>query len=327
MPKQPGSHSLPHALATDAPVAGRWCRRLWRLAFLGAPLFSALLGLSSSVALAQENLLVNGSFEVPVVPPGTPFGLVVFGRPSMVGWGITQGTVDVNRFFWQSAPGQGRQSLDLVGSPGAGSINQTFPTDPGREYVFSGWVAHNPGVREAKAIVYLNDEFLTQLSHNVASNVLAMHWTFFAYRFHAKALTTTLTLTDVTGLSIIEGAGLDGLSVTVASAQEGLFQKDARLLVPAIEDAPNQADSPALALGQCATLAFLLRSNSEVITDVTYDPNTTFVTDPVLGSFTSKNVWCPSPAAVNKSIPVTARYRDARTGTVLTDTVVMNIHR
>src|SRR5262249_51150228 len=46
-----------------------------------------------------------------------------------------------------------------------------------------------------------------------------MVWQPFAYRFHATAATTTLTLTDVTGINNSQGTVLDGLSVTLATSQ------------------------------------------------------------------------------------------------------------
>src|SRR5581483_11993481 len=143
------------------------------------------------------NLLVNGSFEDPGNSP--------YGTRALPGWQVTQGTVDlVPPEGWQPAPGQGRQSLDLVGTPGAASIKQTFATVPGQSYLFSGWLSHNHGVSEGRANVFLNGAFFVQLYHSNALYGTAtgsdMRWQPFAYSFRATALTTTLKLTDVTGL-------------------------------------------------------------------------------------------------------------------------------
>src|SRR5262249_45650825 len=79
---------------------------------------------------AQDNLLVNGSFELPVVPSGADIR-TLRGVDELPGWRITRGSVDVVPApFWQPAPGEGSQSLDLVGV-GAGTIEQTFATAPG----------------------------------------------------------------------------------------------------------------------------------------------------------------------------------------------------
>jgi prepilin-type N-terminal cleavage/methylation domain-containing protein len=156
------------------------------------------------------NLLVNGSFEA---------RSSAFGCRSMPGWRISRGSVDiVSSGYWESAPGQGQFSLDLVGTPGAATIAQTFPTQPGREYCFSGWVAHNPerwNVVDARANVYLDGRLFTQLYHRDphASN-RTMGWRPFDYRFRAAAPRTTLTLADVSGHGDLWGIALDGLAVT-----------------------------------------------------------------------------------------------------------------
>jgi prepilin-type N-terminal cleavage/methylation domain-containing protein len=157
-----------------------------------------------------SNLLVNGSFEA---------CSSTFGCRSMPGWRIFRGTVDiVSSGYWESAPGQGEHSLDLVGTPGAATIAQTFPTEPGREYCFSGWVAHNPerrNVVDARANVYLDGRLVTQLYHRdpQASN-RTMGWKPFVYHFRAAAERTTLALADVSGHGDLWGIALDGLAVT-----------------------------------------------------------------------------------------------------------------
>src|SRR6202022_1881159 len=81
---------------------------------------------------------------------------------SIPGWRILSGTIDVYRDGWQQAPGQGKQSIDLVGSPGAGIIEQSFFTQLGKNYLCSGWVAHNPGIADARALVYISHGFWTE---------------------------------------------------------------------------------------------------------------------------------------------------------------------
>jgi fibronectin type 3 domain-containing protein len=158
------------------------------------------------------NLLVNGSFED---PKGSPHGL-----RNLPGWRMTRGTVDIlTEPGWQAAHGQ--QMIDLVGTPGAATIEQSFPTEPGREYLFSGWISRNPEVSEGRANVYLNGQFFVQLYHREPGVIHRnMRWVPFAYRFRAVSPVTTLTLEDVTNLW--DGGGgifLDGLSVTSDDGQ------------------------------------------------------------------------------------------------------------
>jgi hypothetical protein len=129
--------------------------------------------------------------------------------------------VNVIGGYWQPAPDGGRQSLDLVGNQD-GTIEQSFPTQPGRDYLFSGWVAHNTDnpVPEGRADVTLNGQFFVQLVHHDGSATRAdMHWMPFFYRFRATAFTTTVAIADVTHTFALGGTALDGLSVTLAPDQ------------------------------------------------------------------------------------------------------------
>jgi hypothetical protein len=175
----------------------------------------------SSPPPAAPNLLVNGSFEAPALPAGLA-NETIRGAGDLPGWRLLGGTVDVVNGLasggWQPAPDGGGQSLDLVGNPGAGTIEQTFATDPGRTYLFSGWISHAWGIREGRANVFLNGSFFAQLLHSNdlygTVNPADLRWQPFALPFRATSAATTLTLSDVTGLSPIGGVVLDGLSVT-----------------------------------------------------------------------------------------------------------------
>lgn len=165
------------------------------------------------------NLLANASFEQPHLAAGqgpTP----VTGLP---GWHVTRGSVGlVGVATWQPAPGEGDQSLELVGSTGPGTLEQSVMTEPGREYVFSGWMAHdpkNPVEPEGEGNVLLNGQFFLQLFHRDAQAAPRdMRWQRFAYRFRAAGPITKLAIAAVTnpwdpsGLAS-SGLVLDGLSV------------------------------------------------------------------------------------------------------------------
>jgi hypothetical protein len=165
------------------------------------------------------NLLVNGSFEEPRVPAGSDIR-ELRGVDELPGWRITRGNVDVVPLpYWQSAPGEGSQSLDLVGVA-AGTIEQTFSTVPGQEYLFSGWIAHNAddtSAPEGRANVFLNNTFFVQLFHrDPLSTRTDMRWIRFSYRFQAIAYATTLALVDVTNTWYGGGIFLDGLTIVPA---------------------------------------------------------------------------------------------------------------
>jgi hypothetical protein len=172
------------------------------------------------------NLVTNGGFEEPDTSSSTigwltygPAGIP--GKPpaaaAIPGWKIIQGTVDVTSWYWKAAVG--KQSLDLVGDT-PGTIEQSFGTEVGKEYLFSGLIAHNPAnfyLAEGRGNLFVNRTFLTQLVHqDPSATVSEMRWTAFSVRFRATAPLTTLTISDATGTSFPGGLVLDGLAVTPA---------------------------------------------------------------------------------------------------------------
>ena len=102
-----------------------------------------LLGLP---IVARGNVLINGGLETSLT--ATQPDDLVYASPSMnsnalPGWTITSGTVDIvpNSYF-QAA--QGNFSVDLIGTPGIGSIAQTFATTPGDLYRLTFEFSVNP---------------------------------------------------------------------------------------------------------------------------------------------------------------------------------------
>jgi hypothetical protein len=112
------------------------------------------------------------------------------------------------------------QSLSLASAAGVAGIEQSFPTQPGQNYLFSGWLSHRPDSAAGQAQVSLNGAPFVQLQH---SNITAgqtsaddMRWQLFTYRFHATAASTTLTLSDLPGSG--GGVVLDGLAVVLTAS-------------------------------------------------------------------------------------------------------------
>ena len=175
-------------------AAGRW--QQWSLLLLGLAVLSVWTLTNQTMPgnaaePEQANLLRNGSFDNGSV------GLALTAVPD---WTITRGTVDVlpgspshPLGVWQHAA-DGQNSLDLIGTPGVGTIRQTFQTEPGRKYTFSGWVAHHYGTPEAGANVYVNGAQLSPLYHNQPNQQGDLKWQRFSREFTANSTSTTLTL-------------------------------------------------------------------------------------------------------------------------------------
>jgi choice-of-anchor C domain-containing protein len=95
-------------------------------------------------------LLRNGGFERPHVR-GRAYATLL-GGDSIDAWLVVEGTVDhIVSHYWR--PAEGRQSVDLDGSCGTGTIGQDVRVVPGRTYLLCFAVAANPdGPPAAKAM-------------------------------------------------------------------------------------------------------------------------------------------------------------------------------
>ena len=95
---------------------------------------------------ARANLLINGSLEsaIPAVQPDN----LVYASPvttptALTGWTIDSGTIDIvpNSYFRSS---DGNWSVDMVGTPGIGSISQQVATVALNEYTLTFDLSFNP---------------------------------------------------------------------------------------------------------------------------------------------------------------------------------------
>ena len=117
---------------------------LARMLLLGV--LAASLGIVGNLSMVGTALadVTNGGFEQPVVPDGTfiDYGA---GDPSIPGWVIASGSVDVvNKNLTGVFPVHGGlQSLDLNGF-GPGTIYQDVPTVEGHTYQLTFYLSGNP---------------------------------------------------------------------------------------------------------------------------------------------------------------------------------------
>jgi choice-of-anchor C domain-containing protein len=112
------------------------------LAVVGGAALSAAFAIPPT---ASANMIVNGSLETTLAPDQYNMVSATAAHNANVlnGWTITSGSIDVvPKTYWQSTTGS--YSVDLVGSPGIGSIAQTFATTPGQSYQLTFDFAVNP---------------------------------------------------------------------------------------------------------------------------------------------------------------------------------------
>lgn len=164
----------------------------------------------------------NGSFEDGPRPglgrdaSSRQSGFVVTlstGDTDLAGWVVTAGDIDyMDGAFWQASDGD--YSLDLSGTQ-AGSIAQTFDTQPGTSYEVIFALAGNPdgGVPAVKVLrvlatggVAVDYSFAPQ-GHSTS----AMGWVDQTYTFTATGASTTLSFTSLANAN--SGPALDNVRV------------------------------------------------------------------------------------------------------------------
>ncbi len=163
-------------------------------------------------------MISNGSFETPVT---STLIVVGAGDPTITNWTVGLVGVDLvdaaGNGFISGAAADGAQYLDIDGSPGPGSISQTFATTPATQYTLTFDYANNyttPGT--AQALVQVADGANTYLSDVIShgSSVSGnLDWTSYpAFTFTAQQASTTLSFMSMSG-GVFGGILLDKIEV------------------------------------------------------------------------------------------------------------------
>lgn len=152
----------------------------------------AVAVLGCAAVPASANLLLNGSFEDPVVPSSNGNGwITVYSGETIgsAGWIVDQNSVDVHAREYGTpwTPADGLQALDLTGG-NEGIIHQDVSVTPGQDYrlsfYMSGNLAYDPQVKSLA--VYADGTMLGQLDFDSAGAGYAnMNWQFHAFTFTA----------------------------------------------------------------------------------------------------------------------------------------------
>jgi uncharacterized protein DUF642 len=114
--------------------------------------FAATAALLLTEAIHAQNLLQNGSFEDPVVDPGTALL-----TPTIPGWANTGDPCPIEvQNNCCGSPSDGAQHLELDSDSCSSSISQTVATQPGAKYVLSFDFSPRPSVFDNRVIVSWN---------------------------------------------------------------------------------------------------------------------------------------------------------------------------
>jgi choice-of-anchor C domain-containing protein len=193
-----------------------------------ARIFAQLVGVAAALSLlvpatAGANLIVSGSFELPATSLVMD---VPAGDPSLVGWTVVSGSVDVvNGVYYPAFVDS--QSLDMDGVS-AGTITQSFTTTIGSTYNLTFEFANNfrGGTVPAQATVSVLGAGPTpRLSQGLVhsdSSFGGMDYQLFSGLFTADSATTTLRFTSTDPANSLGGIVLDAVSVTPAPEPTGI---------------------------------------------------------------------------------------------------------
>ena len=186
--------------------------------------FSSAMALQAFAAVGHANLLVNGSFETPVIPSATFFDFGVGGEPAGFAWTVTTNTVDIVSNGWSGGTAfDGSQWLDLVGFGTTGGVEQTFATTPGQQYTLSFAYANNPvtgvpGPFSADVTITSGaDTLLNQSISHGSSTTSGLDWAPFSMTLTATGTSATLAFDETVG-GPNGGIFLDAVSINAPAS-------------------------------------------------------------------------------------------------------------
>ena len=144
------------------------------------------------------NIVANGSFETPDVTSITLD--TYYAGQSFGGWAVESGQIDhISERYWQAA--DGRQSVDLDGTCGAGAVYQELLTSPLQPYLLRFSLAGNPeGPPSIKQMeVWWGTTLVDTLAFDTSGHSKwSMGWSFHQYTITATSAITRLTFKSLT---------------------------------------------------------------------------------------------------------------------------------
>ncbi len=147
---------------------------------------------------AGIEILQDGGFEDPRVG-GDAYARLSAGD-AIGAWSVDDGAVDlISARFWKAA--ERRQSLDLDGSCGAGTISQVAPTAAGRSYQLCFALAGNPdGPPAVKTMeIWWGEQRIDSLTYDTTgASRRHMGWTYHSYAVTATGPATRLLFRSLT---------------------------------------------------------------------------------------------------------------------------------
>jgi hypothetical protein len=190
----------------------------------------AAAGLLMPCAFGATNLILNGSFERPVVAAG---GYANFdtGTSSLAGWQVVgaPGNVSIistsyaaNGFTWPAAVGGQWLDLTGAGSNSATGVQQTVATTAGTTYNLTFYVGniYNPGGSDGATStlnVFVNGTQTFSIANLAGAGLTYLFWQRYTTTFVAASSETTIAFINGDGPTD-NANGLDGISLVAQQA-------------------------------------------------------------------------------------------------------------
>ncbi len=176
---------------------------------------AVMMFLIFSFGMANANLIVNGSFEDPVI--GGPVSQ--FGEDEVTGWNSDEKLeLQSSSLFGPAADGDQYLELDALTGNDNPWVTQTFNTEVGQEYTFRFAFSPRPGVEDNILEVGIwspaGDHWLVHDNSIAASGVefYETDWKYYTYTFIADADYARVSFRDA-GADDSVGTLVDDVSV------------------------------------------------------------------------------------------------------------------
>lgn len=168
------------------------------------PLLALVVATSAWSAQAATELVTNGSFESLTV--GNPVGTylkVASGANTITGWKVGSNSVDVINGAYGAISGN---SIDMLGTPGPGSLSQSLNTVANQTYQLSFDLSYNGGAYKDIFFAFGGDTGTATATSNTGP--------FYHYVGNYTADATSTLLSFYSFSANYSGVVLDNVSVT-----------------------------------------------------------------------------------------------------------------
>ncbi len=169
----------------------------------------ALVTATASALATPVNLITNGGFEANALA-FDGYTIVNAGTSGITGWTVGGASVDLIKGGYGAITGT---SVDMLGTPGPGSLTQSFGTASGQQYLLSFDLSSNGGGGGGSGLLGVSLNGGAAVDFNGSTN-------FTSHTLNFTGTGNPFALTFTSAASGYSGAVLDNVSVTAVPEPE-----------------------------------------------------------------------------------------------------------